>query len=144
MGPEEVVLIETKPSSNSSQSSYTFGLNPVVSRKQVSMAQFLQVEQRKTHESSYLNIQQRHLGKGKFRSPLHLLQEDISPNIPLLESFWNSNITDVNLWLGGCSSEDESKRLLFHSDFPFFPFFSGWGTDCFSISQSQYILILKG
>eukprot|EP01037_Dinobryon_pediforme_P025355 gene25355-27472_t len=72
-------------------------------RKETTFSSFLLTEQAQAGQSSYLNIQQRHLSEGKYSSPLHKLRQDLSPNISFLEDNWR-NVTNVNLWLGGCSS----------------------------------------
>ena len=116
------MLVEKKVSTEKQSTIQNpFGLSSLVRRKQTTFHSFLLTEQAEANSTSYLNIQPRFFGDGRYRSPLNKLKEDLTPNITFIEDIW-TNITDVNLWIGGCSPEQSpdlgsvSQSSRFHFD----------------------------
>lgn len=106
--------MEKKVSDGQQSVSSPFGLSSLVRRKQTTFHNFLLTEQTESNSTSYLNIQPKYFGEGRYRSPLNKLRDDLTPNITFLEDIW-TNITDVNLWMGGCNSKT-SQSSRFHFD----------------------------
>lgn len=114
-------MIEKKVSDGQQSISSPFGLSSLVRRKHTTFHNFLLTEQEEANSTSYLNIQPRFFGEGRYRSPLNKLRDDLTPNITFIEDIW-ANITDVNLWMGGCTSvrspdlNSISQSSRFHFD----------------------------
>jgi len=98
----EKLLIEMKYRNN-----YKFGYNPTVRKKSISFKSYSKsLENSTSIYSYYINTQRSNSGEGKYRTPLHLLQNDFS--IPIFLKSLEKDIIDINLWLGLNNIDNEN------------------------------------
>lgn len=116
VGEKEQLLVESRAQGDAnapSEEGFGFGLN--AHRKVLPFTSVLENDFTNVHrnESLYLNIQlpstqaQR---AQKYRTPLHLLQQDIPVPAMLQHTVWD-NVTEVNLWMGVARHRDATSKL---------------------------------
>eukprot|EP01032_Pedospumella_encystans_P023966 gene23966-27119_t len=113
VGEEELVLVESRAHKASTPSSGgdNFGFGLSVHRKMLSFDHVLANDftNEYKNESLYINIQEPPTSGEVYRTPLHLLKQDIPPP-SMLNPVW-SNITEVNLWMGIARDRDAQSNM---------------------------------
>jgi hypothetical protein len=120
-GQDDKVLVEVRhhrsneaaDTSTERAETETFGFGLNARRKVVALAEVLKADFTNGHgnESIYLNIQPANTSQPLevYRTPLHLLKEDIP--LPAMLQAVAANLTEVNLWMGVARDRDSQSRL---------------------------------